>query len=80
MRGERGARVSYAVISCDLDTVDRHLEGFERDGVDARMARHPGMRVPLAEKRARLRDILMEIGRARRVVTYEAALAEGLAA
>ena len=49
MRGERGARVSYAVISCDLDTVDRHLEGFERDGVDARMARHPGMRVPLAE-------------------------------
>jgi hypothetical protein len=40
--------VSYAVISCDLDTVDR------------------------------LRAILAEIGRARRVVTYE--VAEGLAA
>jgi hypothetical protein len=42
--------VSYAVISCDLHTVDR------------------------------LRVILAEIGRARRVVTYETALAEGLAA
>ena len=48
--GERGARVSYTVVSCDLDTVDR------------------------------LRDIVAEIARARRVVTYGAALAEGLAA
>ena len=42
--------MSYAVVSCDRDTVDR------------------------------LRDIVAEIARARRVVTCGAAFAEGLAA
>jgi hypothetical protein len=46
------------------------------DGIDSRMARHPGMRVPLARKRAALRDILATIGRQRRVITYRQALAE----
>jgi hypothetical protein len=50
------------------------------DGVDPRLARHPGMRLPLAEKLAGLRRVLSSIARERRVVTYRQALAEGLAA
>ena len=49
-------------------------------GVDARMDRHPGMKVPLATKRADLRDVLTTIARERRVVTSRQALEEGLAA
>jgi len=56
------------------------LLDLERDGVDARMARHPGMRVPLERKREALRTILATIAAERRVVTYRQALAEGLAA
>ena len=73
------ARLRSGLPLCyELHAAD--LLDLERDGVDPRMARHPGMRMPLAEKRARLRDILAEIGRVRRVVTYQTALAEGLAA
>jgi hypothetical protein len=50
------------------------------DAVDARMARHPGMRLPLEHKRAALRDRLKLIADQRRVVTYAQALDEGLAA
>jgi hypothetical protein len=40
----------YAVFSCDLDTVDRHLQGYvASDGIDPRMDRLPGMKVPLEE-------------------------------
>jgi hypothetical protein len=73
----------YAVFSCDLDTVDRHLQGYGFEDLgpcDARMERHPGMTVPLASKRAALRDILATITRERRVLTYRQALEEGLAA
>jgi len=56
------------------------LLDLEGDGIDPRMARHPGMGVPLARKRAALRETLATIARARRVVTYRQALAEGLAA
>lgn len=56
------------------------LLDLERDGVDARMARHPGMREPLGRKRAMLGESLGAIARARRVVTYTQALSEGLAA
>jgi len=49
------------------------------DGVDARMARHPGMGVPLARKRGMLRAALATIAGARRVLTYRQALDEGLA-
>jgi hypothetical protein len=45
------------------------------DRVDERMARHPGMRIPLAMRRASLARILETIARGRRVVSYEAALA-----
>ena len=55
------------------------LLDLEHDGIDPRMARHPGMRLPLARKRSRLREILATIARERRVVTYRQALAEGLA-
>lgn len=56
------------------------LLDLAQDGGDPRMARHPGMRMPLERKRAALRDILATIARERRVVTYRQALAEGLAA
>ncbi len=55
------------------------LLGLNEDGVDQRMTRHPGMQRPLAEKTGILRDILATIAAERRVVTYRAALAEGLA-
>lgn len=54
------------------------LLGLEEDGTDPRMARHPGMQLPLAEKVGMLREILEMIAGERRVVTYRAALAEGL--
>jgi peptidoglycan/xylan/chitin deacetylase (PgdA/CDA1 family) len=47
------------------------------DRVDARMRRHPGMREPLARKRARLRETLRAIADARRVTTYRAVTEEG---
>jgi hypothetical protein len=47
-------------------------------GVDPRMARHPGMRVPVEQKRAALREVLATIARARRVVTYSQVLTEGI--
>lgn len=50
------------------------------DRVDARMDRHPGMRLPVAQKQAMLLDVLGAIASGRRVVTYETALDEGLAA
>ncbi len=50
------------------------------DDIDPRMDRHPGMRLPLAQKRAMLRDTLATIARERRVVTYRQALEERLAA
>ena len=56
------------------------LLDLETDGVDQRMDRHPGMRIPVAQKRAALRDVLRTIAEARRVVTYRTALEEGLAA
>lgn len=48
------------------------------DDIDPRMDRHPGMRLPLAQKRALLRDTLATIARERRVVTYRQALDEHL--
>jgi hypothetical protein len=38
------------------------------------------MKVPLAVKRKALRDVLTTIARERRVVTYQQAMEEGLAA
>ncbi len=56
------------------------LLDLAQDRVDPRMDRHPGMKIPVAEKRARLREVLRAIADARRVVTYRQALDEGLAA
>ncbi|HXQ21245.1 MAG TPA: polysaccharide deacetylase family protein [Candidatus Acidoferrales bacterium] len=50
------------------------------DGIDPRLARHPGMCVPVTQKRTRLREILAMIAAQRRVVTYQQALTQGLAA
>jgi hypothetical protein len=61
--------VCYEFHAADLlDLVD--------DGIDTRMARHPGMRVPLARKRAALRDVIATISRERRIITYAQALEE----
>jgi hypothetical protein len=52
------------------------LLDLERDRVDPRMARHPGMREPLARKRRRLEETLGTIAAARRVTTYRAVMEE----
>jgi hypothetical protein len=46
------------------------LLGLDEDGVDARMARHPGMRWPLARKLEHLERILRDIASRYDVVTY----------
>jgi hypothetical protein len=53
------------------------LLDLEKDGADARLARHPGMNLPVEQKRAALRDVLATIARARQVVTYSQASAQG---
>lgn len=50
------------------------------DGIDPRMERHPGMKVPLERKLAMLESIVRRIAANRRVVTYRQALEERLAA
>ncbi len=54
------------------------LLDLESDGVDARLGRHPGMRVPLRTKLAGLREVLESIAAVRRVLTYRDALQAGL--
>ncbi len=51
------------------------LLDLSADGVDPRMARHPGMNLPVERKVAALRDVLTAIARARHVLTYTQALA-----
>jgi perosamine synthetase len=60
------------IEDCAADLLD-----LAEDDVDPRMGRHPGMREPLARKRARLRDTLRTIAAARRVTTYRAAVETG---
>ena len=49
-----GAPVSYEFHAADL------LDATT-DGVDERMARHPGTALPLAKKRAFLRDVISQL-------------------
>lgn len=77
-RGLRSALRSKRPLCYEFHAAD--LLDLANDGVDPRMDRHPGMKVPLATKRAALRDILATIARERRIVTYRQALEEGLAA
>jgi hypothetical protein len=77
MRGLRSLLRSGRPVCYEFHAAD--LLDLAADGIDPRMARHPGMRLPLARKHAALRDILSTIARARRVVTYRQALDEGLA-
>ena len=46
------------------------------DGVDPRLARHPGMRLPFDQKRAVLCDVLKQIAHERPVLTYRQALSQ----
>ena len=50
------------------------LIGLEEDDIDPRMARHPGMRLPLQHKLALLEQILTEIAGTHEVVPYADAL------
>jgi peptidoglycan-N-acetylglucosamine deacetylase len=77
-RALAGLLRSTAPVFYEFHAAD--LLDLAHDGVDARMARHPGMRVALARKRALLKETLATIARARRVTTYREAIAEGLAA
>jgi peptidoglycan/xylan/chitin deacetylase (PgdA/CDA1 family) len=62
-----GRPIHYELHAADLLDLDR-------DGVDPRMARHPGLRVPLQRKLLRLASILRTIARHRHVLTYRQAL------
>jgi hypothetical protein len=77
-RGLRSALRSGRPLCYEFHAAD--LLDLANDGVDPRMDRHPGMKVPLATKRAGLRDILATIARERRIVTYRQAMEEGIAA
>ena len=56
-----------------------HEEGrtTDADGVDPRMARHPGMRWPLRSKVRLLEDVLREIVSRYQVTTYAKSLNGG---
>jgi hypothetical protein len=77
-RGLRSALRSGRPLCYEFHAAD--LLDLATDGVDPRMDRHPGMKVPVAAKRAALRDILATIARERRIVTYRQAMEEGMAA
>jgi hypothetical protein len=77
-RGLRSALRSPRPLCYEFHAAD--LLDLANDGVDPRMDRHPGMKLPLATKLAMLRDVLGTIARERRIVTYRQALEEGLAA
>ncbi len=76
-RGLRALLRSGRPVCYEFHAAD--LLDLATDGVDPRMERHPGMRIPLATKRAALRDIIATIAREREVVTYQRALETGLA-
>ncbi len=77
-RGVRALLKSGRPVCYEFHAAD--LLDLAGDDVDPRMDRHPGMRLPLAEKRRMLRDTLAAIAGERRVVTYRQALEERLAA
>ncbi|MDX2169655.1 MAG: polysaccharide deacetylase family protein [Deltaproteobacteria bacterium] len=77
-RSLRAALRSPAPLCYEFHAAD--LLDLVADGVDVRLARHPGMRLPVAVKRRALRDVLRTIAAARRVVTYAQALEERRAA
>jgi peptidoglycan/xylan/chitin deacetylase (PgdA/CDA1 family) len=55
------------------------LLDLDRDGIDPRMARHPGMTLPLERKHALLEDALRAIQASYRVRTYAEAVLSGAA-
>lgn len=73
----RAAARSPSPLCYGLHAVD--LLDLHGDGMDPRLARHPGMALPLTVKRSGLQSVLAAIARARQVVTYRQALVEGLA-
>ncbi len=71
----RAALRAAAPLSYEFHAAD--LLDLVADDVDVRLARHPGMRLPLAVRRSALREALQTIAAARRVVTYAQVLGEG---
>lgn len=62
------------IVSYELHAAD--LLDLTDDGIDSRMSRHPGMNLPVAEKRASLARVLRTIQREREVATYASTLEE----
>ena len=75
-RGVRALLRSGRPVCYEFHAAD--LLALAGDDIDPRMDRHPGMRLPLAQKTAMLRDTLATIARERHVVTYRQALEERL--
>jgi hypothetical protein len=70
-------RRSRAPLSYQFHAAD--ILGLVEDGVDPGMARHPGMRLPLARKEALLADVLGQVSASYDVRTYAEAAADGAA-
>ena len=73
MRGLRSLLRSGRPVCYEFHAAD--LLDLAADDVDPRMQRHPGMQLPVARKRAALKETLLTITRERAVVTYREALA-----
>ncbi len=69
----RGEPLSYSLHAVDA-------LGLEEDRVDRRLAAHPGMRVPLADKLALLDDTLQSIARRFQPLPFAERLPEGMPA
>src|SRR6185369_7867 len=63
-RGVRALLKSGRPVCYEFHAAD--LLDLANDDVDPRMDRHPGMTVPLSDKRTALRDVLATIARERR--------------
>lgn len=80
MREERFARILDGFVRAQrplgyaLHAVD--VLGLREDGVDERLARHPGMKLPLADKQALLANVLGAVSARFRAVSYRTHLAE----
>ena len=68
MRALRSVLKSNEPICYEFHAAD--LLALDDDGVDPRMDRHPGMKLPLAEKLALLKSVVSEIRARRDVYTY----------
>ncbi len=72
MRALRSVLKRNEPLGYELHAAD--LLALSDEGVDQRMDRHPGMKLPLEDKTALLREIFTQIAAARDATTYRAAV------